>query len=232
MNRETWLNQLAELMRPRFAELGFPLPAFRVSVGFTAAGKSMKVAAECWHNSASADRHFEILISPINDDAMKMAGDLAHELIHAAVGFKCKHKGNFEKIALAIGLARPMTATTPGPTFVEWAKPFLEQLGPLPHARISWLERSPRPVGEDGEEIEGDEDEGGSSNAKKKQSTRMLKAACRARVQDEGGEFEECGYTVRLSKKWALKLGACCPAHGALEIDGMDEPGDGEQDAE
>lgn len=217
MNRETWLNDLAVMMAPRFAEMGFPLPPFRVSVGFTAAGKSMKIAAECWHNSASKDRHFEILISPINDDAMKMAGDLAHELTHAAVGFKCNHKGDFAKVVLALGLKRPLTATTPGPAFIEWAQPFLDKLGPLPHARLSWLERSPRPPGEGGVDGEDDETEGGSSNAKKKQTTRMLKATCTR---------EDCGYTVRLSKKWASKLGACCPAHGAITIEGLDLPDD------
>ena len=44
----------------------------------------------------------------------------------------------------------------------------------------------------------------------------MLKACC-----------EECGYTVRLSKKWALELGAQCPSHGAMEVGGLD----GEEDA-
>lgn len=216
-NRETWLNELAALMAPRFAELGYPLPHFRVAIAFTSAGKSMKVAGECWNSSSSADKHFEVMISPILDDAMAVAATLAHELAHAAVGLKHKHGGAFATVVLALGLKRPLTATTAGPAFIEWAQPMIDQLGALPHARLSWMERSPRAPGEVGED--GEDDGPGSSNAKPKQSTRMLKATC---AHDVDGE--PCGYTVRLSKKWALKLGACCPVHGALEIEGLDEP--------
>lgn len=45
---------------------------------------------------------------------------------------------------------------------------------------------------------------------KKKQSSRMMKAFCKA---------EGCGYTVRLSRKWADKLGAVCPEHGMMDIE-------------
>lgn len=45
----------------------------------------------------------------------------------------------------------------------------------------------------------------------KKQSTRMLKAEC-----------DTCGYTVRLSKKWLVEVGAPhCPAHGEMSCDEM-----------
>ncbi len=43
----------------------------------------------------------------------------------------------------------------------------------------------------------------------KKQTTRLLKAEC-----------GECGYVVRITRKWADELGACCPAHGNMEVDG------------
>lgn len=222
MNRETWLNEMAVLMAPRFEELGYPLPKFRVAVGWTSAGKTSGVAGECWHSSASADKAFEILIAPILDDSMDVAGTLAHELIHAAVGFHHKHKGDFQKVALALGLQRPMTATTPGPAFKEWANPFIEKLGALPHAKI--LLRpvfTPRGESADADDAGDDEQERpehGSSNAKPRQSTRMLKAACTA--PDSDGK--PCGYTVRLSKKWALDLGATCPLHGAMDVEGMD----------
>lgn len=226
MNRETWLNDLANMMAPRFEELGFRLPKFRVAVGWTSAGKVSNVGGECWHSSRSADGAFEILCAPILDDSMTVAGTLAHELTHAAVGFECGHKGDFKRVAVALGLVGKMTATTPGPEFVKWATPFLDQLGKLPHARIM-LNPEPRSA----EELaEGAGDDGvperGSSNAKPKQSTRMLKAACSADV-----DGQPCGYTVRLTKKWALKYGACCPVHGAMEVEGADESG-GEDDAD
>lgn len=234
MNRETWLNALAALMAPRFEELGKPIPKFRVAVGWTSAGKTSKIGGECWHSSNSADKVFEILCAPILDDSMEVAAVLAHELSHAAAGFKHGHKGDFATLMKSLGLVRPYTSSVPGPQFKEWVQPFLDKLGKIPHARIMLQpERSPRDLAEDA----GDEgvDEGGSSNQKKKQTTRMLKATCQAiAAQDGSGETEPgqpCGYTVRLSKKWAVKYGACCPVHGSMEVEGADESG-GEDDAD
>ncbi len=223
MNRETWLNDLANLMAPRFVEMGFPLPKYRVAIGWTGAGKVSFVGAECWHPSRSADGVFEIIIAPITDDSMMVAGHLIHELIHAAVGFECGHKGDFKKVALAVGLKGPMTATTPGPAFIEYAQPFLDQLGKLPHARIM-LNPTRQPAGDEGEGDDGEAEAPagkGSSNAKPKQSTRMLKACCAV----PGDDGAPCGYTVRLTKKWALKLGAACPVHGGMEVEGADDEG-------
>ncbi|WOH61958.1 transcription elongation protein SprT [Bradyrhizobium sp. BWC-3-1] len=228
MNRETWLNQLAELMAPRFEEMGKPIPKFRVAVGWTSAGKTSKVGGECWHSNNSADNVFEILCAPIVDDSMEVAAILAHELSHAAAGFKHGHKGDFAKLMAALGLSRPFTSSIAGPRFKEWVQPFLDKLGNIPHARIMLKpERTPREVAEDAGDEGVDEDEGGSSNQKKKQTTRMLKATC-----DKEVDGQPCGYTVRLSKKWAQQLGACCPEHGAMEVEGADDaPGDDDADA-
>lgn len=219
MNRETWLNEMAALMAPRFEELGYPLPKYRVAVGWTSAGKSTAVAGECWHSSVSSDATFEILIAPLRDDSMAIAGTLAHELAHAAVGFHHKHGGDFAKVVLALGLLRPVTASQPGPAFKEWAQPFLDQLGPIPHAKVL-LQPEPQPAAprrQDDDEGEEEPEFRPSSNAKPKQTTRLLKAACQA-ANDDG---EPCGYTVRITKKWAEQLGAQCPVHGSMEIEGV-----------
>lgn len=221
INRETWLNELAKLMEPRFEELGYPLPKFRVAVGWTSAGRSAAVAGECWHSSASADATFEILIAPLRDDSMAIAGTLAHELTHAAVGFEHKHGGAFAKVVLALGLTRPVTHSGVGPAFIEWAQPFIDQLGPIPHAKIV-LDPAMRPArprdddaGEGGGDGEAEAPEFGSSNAKPKQSARLIKAICQS--EREG---EACGYTVRITKKWINELGApCCPVHGSMDIE-------------
>lgn len=215
-NRETWLNNLATMMAPKFEELGFPLPAFRVSIGFTGGGMRSRANGECWHASASADRRFEILIRPDMADPVDVAAILAHELTHAAVGFAHKHGGDFAKVMAKLGMSRPFTSSVPGEAFKSWVAPFLEQLGALPHAPLMFRQGAQRGEGGEGADVEGDEGgaEGGSSNAKKKQSTRLLKAAC---------THDGCGYTVRLSKKWALKLGAVCPEHGAMDIEGLED---------
>lgn len=221
MNRETWLNELAALMAPRFEELGYPIPKFRVAVGWTSAGKVSHVGGECWHSKNSADGVFEILVAPILDDSMTVAAVLAHELTHAAAGFQHGHKGDFAKVMQELGMMRPFTSSVPGDDFKEWVTPFLESLGKIPHAKIMLRPERQRIKGDDSgeDESEGDDDsEGGSSNQKKKQTTRMLKACCTKESQGEDGVLRQCGYTVRLSKKWMDKLGACCPLHGVIEV--------------
>lgn len=213
MNRETWLNEMAARMAPRFAELGHALPKFRVAVGWTSAGKTSKIGGECWHSKNSADGVFEILVAPILDDSMHVAAVLAHELNHAAVGFEHHHKGEFAVMMGNLGMKRPFTSSVAGPDFEAWVKPFLDELGNIPHARI--ILKPLRPANDNGdqnEDGEGDDDElGGSSNAKKKQTTRLKKCIC-----------SQCGYTVRVTQKWLDEGPPHCPHHGAMDTDADD----------
>lgn len=172
----------------------------------------------CYHSSASADGRFEIFIVPKMADPMDVAAILAHELTHAAVGFKCGHKGDFAKVVSALGFPRPFTNFGLTDALRAWLQPMLDKLGPLPHAPLMELEQEGRRGAGDGTEGEEGEGERTSSNDKPKQSTRLLKAACAHEV-----DGKPCGYTVRLSKKWALQLGACCPVHGAMEVEGLED---------
>lgn len=208
--REAWLNAMADRMAPRFEALGFPLPPFRVSIGFTSGGQRSKANAEVWSDAACEDGRFHIFICPDYDEPVMVASLLAHELAHAAVGLDQGHGGNFARVALTIGLKRPLTATTPGPKFEEWVAPFVEELGTFPHKRLEFsrgmrMQRRKRAAAGMAEtEIEEVESEPVTS-APPKQGTRLLKAWC-----------EECGYTVRVTKKW-LEVGAPhCPKHGAM----------------
>jgi hypothetical protein len=81
-------------------------------------------------SSVTRDDHHEIIISPVLADPVRIAGVLTHELIHAAVGVKCGHKGPFRALALGIGLEGKMTATTEGEAFKRLAQPILDGLGP------------------------------------------------------------------------------------------------------
>ena len=75
------------------------------------------------------------MISLVLSDPMRVAGVLAHELVHATVGTQHGHKGPFTKLAKAIGLEGKMTATTEGDAFKQAVAPILEAVGPYPH----WL---------------------------------------------------------------------------------------------
>ena len=137
--RENWLNALAKLYMPRFAALGYPLPPFRVSCGFTSRGAKTNRIGECWASSCSKDAHHEIFINPIKDDPLEVSQILCHELIHAAVGLQCKHKDPFKAVALSFGLVGPMTSTTAGPEFIKYVTPLLAKVGPYPHAKLDAL---------------------------------------------------------------------------------------------
>ena len=87
---------------------------------------------------------------------MEIAGILAHELTHAAVGIDKGHGRAFRRVAIAIGLTGKMTATVPGDAFKQRVEPILKKLGAIPHARLSW----------------------GELRGPKKQTTRMIKCEC------------------------------------------------------
>ncbi len=178
MNRETYLTRLAKGLEPLFKQHGATLPPYRVTCGWPSSGglaaKTRRIG-ECWSSSASADGTHEIIISMALDDPMTVAATLAHEMVHAAVGIEAGHGAPFRRLALAIGLEGKMTATRAGEAFKQYVAPILEKLGDYPHARIDYEKR-------------------------KKQSTRLVKAAC-----------PSCGYTVRLSRKWFDVGAPICP---------------------
>jgi hypothetical protein len=120
-------------MRPMFEAAGFPIPRnVRLTCGFphtkSFAAKNRRLG-ECWGEANSGDGHFEIMVSPVLEDPMRVAGVLAHELVHASVGLECEHKGNFPKLATAIGLEGKMSATTEGAAFKRDLAPILDAVG-------------------------------------------------------------------------------------------------------
>lgn len=202
------MNLVAEKMAPVFKEAGYPLPPYRLSIGFTSAGESDRVAGECWSPSSSDDGSHEIFIAPGQSESDDVAATLCHELIHAAVGLKEGHKGPFRIMAKHWGLAGKMTATTAGPRFKAWMEGVIEELGEIPHANLRYgrraVSRAAPAAPESGQEIESRAEEPASTRPPK-EATRMLKASC-----------EECGYTVRVTRKW-LEIGPPhCPNHGAM----------------
>lgn len=157
VNREHWLTECAKLIEKEiFKPLGFKLPKkWRVACGFpskSGLSSSLRRIGEHWNPACSSDKTHEIIISITLSDKIKVAGILAHELIHA-VHPEDGHGSKFRHLALAIGLEGKMTATTEGPLFKENIKPILARLGKYPHANLD------------------------SSN-RKKQGTRMIKGEC------------------------------------------------------
>jgi len=161
-HREAWLLDLIERMRPLFSLHDHELPdKIRVTCGFPSRRPLNGVKNQCvgqvWEATSSKDAHYEVMVSPILDDTMRVAATVAHELVHVAVGLEHDHKTPFKRLAKAIGLEGKMTATQAGPEFIEWVLPVLEGVGPYPHAAL---------------------DARGKSSGPKKQTTRLLKIQC------------------------------------------------------
>jgi len=157
--REDWLQQMIDLLRPDFDAVGAPLPEkIRVSCGFpskSALAKKARRIGECWGVESSEDKSFQVFVSPVLCESVEVAGTLVHELVHAAVGIECKHRGAFPKIAKAIGLEGKMTETTVGEGLAAKLKELIAKLGEYPHARLV------------------------AANKPKTQTTRMLKVICK-----------------------------------------------------
>lgn len=179
-NREDWLNAAVSELRPFFSAVGKPLPEnVRVTCGFPSNAKRSGAIGECWADTASADKTFEVLISPVLDDPVKVFEVLVHELCHATAG-AMNHGVNFQKVANLMHLAPSSTragwkATGQAATFAAQYGDIIKSLDAYPHAALSMT-------------------------TKKTQGTRMLKAVC-----------PSCGYTVRLTSKWAALGLPSCP---------------------
>jgi hypothetical protein len=214
--REQWLDRAIDLMRSEFQAAGSPLPEnLAVSCSWPS-GNPRTVIGECWVAEASSRGYVEVFISPVLDHVAGIQGvlvTLRHELVHAAG--RRGHGKEFKALAVELGLSGPMTATVASPElldFINWT--LLPQLGKYPHGAITGRGEILVPPTEPGDKpiiLRPDD-------RPKKQSARMLKAEC-----------PECGYTIRLSKRWAAVGLPSCPTDGAaLALDGAGEANEGE----
>lgn len=157
--REEWLRAAIAAVRPIFTDTTLPA-IVHVSCGFPsvrALSNRNRSIGECWYRDASSDGNHHIFISPTisHDEPVKVLETLVHELVHAAVGHECGHKGAFKQTAQAVGLEGRMTATHAGQRLLDQLTPIAKALGPYPHATLNPLKRPT-----------------------KKQGTRMLKLEC------------------------------------------------------
>lgn len=193
--REEWLIEATGLLMHRFAaKAGVIIPSVKVSVGWPGGGgRKNAVIGQCWHKDAAADKVAHIFISPVLDDPSRVLDVLAHELVHAVDENASGHKGNFAKIAKAIGLTGKMTATVAGPDLTRHLKALTVILGDYPHGALL----SP----------------GDGADGPKKQGTRMLKVTCAETTEGDA-------YTVRMTRKWLDAYGTPkCPCHDARMIE-------------
>jgi hypothetical protein len=204
LTRERWLNKVATALTPTFKRLGHTVPPLRISTGFTSKGRIGSAVAECWTDRADADRKYQIFIDPRDDSPVEVINSVAHEIIHAAVGLKCGHRGDFAKVAKALGMLPPMPSTPSGPDFVALAEAIIAKVGPYPHAALQVSRKRPSTPA-DGAVVDlPAKPEPVStiiSSGPKPQRARLLKAEC-----------PSCRYTVRVTKKWLAVAAPTCPS--------------------
>lgn len=212
--RESWLASAVEVFRPRFAEIGFPLPEkLRVAVGFGPTGarqESAKVMGVCLHTACSLDGVNEIWISPEAETTSYMLALLIHELCHAAINNEDDHGGRFAEMMTRLGMEGRMTEANPSLTLEAELVTIAESLGEYPGARVDLAGIFTRlPVGPDGMVIPlGDLP---ISSGPKKQGTRQLKVSC---VQNDC-EAGEAGYKLRMTQTHIERFGTpICPGCG------------------
>lgn len=139
--REQWLEAAVIELQPLFKEVGVELPPVRVSVGWPhrgGTGDKAKVIGECWKKSVAEDGVTQIFISPLL--GTEAIGILVHELIHAWDDCESGHKGEFARIARAIGLVGKLTVTTVSDELSEKLKVVLAALGEYPHSPLNPVE--------------------------------------------------------------------------------------------
>jgi hypothetical protein len=139
LTREAWLHRAIEAFRPRFDQIGLPLPTkLHVSVGFGygSRAESKYILGQCWARRASADGVNHIFLGPQEGDSAAMLVSLLHELIHAADDCQSGHKGAVAEAATRLGFGGPMTRTPPGIELAAEVITLAEALGPFPHARL------------------------------------------------------------------------------------------------
>ncbi len=157
INREHWLTEaVACLEREVFGNYSIP-SNLRVSCGLPSKGAfstKKRTVGQCWDAEATIDKHFEIYISPVLSDPLKVLATLVHEIVHAVAGIKAKHRGAFKKIAKDVGLEGKMTATVAGERLTKTLMHVAEELGVYPMGALH------------------------SNEQEKKQSTRMIKLEC------------------------------------------------------
>jgi hypothetical protein len=187
--REEWLTAGIEEVRSLFDLSGKSLPKqIRVACGFPLHALRSGAIGECWISTASADGTFEILIHPGLADPVKVFEVLIHELCHATAG-AFNHGVNFQKIAKAMHLQATGRGREPWKS-TEGDADFIPTYADI----ITSLGDYPHAELKSDRQI-------------KKQTTRLLKATC-----------PSCGYTVRLTAKWAAQGLPTCPCGDDLAL--------------
>jgi hypothetical protein len=189
LNREDWLGKAAILLAELLEGIdNAEVPPMRISVGFPGGRSNRNITVgQCWPTTAAEDGVAQIFISPIRgeDETVHVLATLLHEMIHAIDDCSSGHRGNFLRIAKAVGFTPKYTSSDNRTEELnEQLQEIGDRLGLFPHPALIT--------------------KGRAADEPKKQTTRMLKLTC----------VEGSGYTVRTTRKWLDEVGPpACGCH-------------------
>ncbi len=144
--RESWLLAAVSKLAPLLKKHGVGMPEkYAVSCGFPKSRN--KAIGQCWPPNCTEDETSHMFVCPSIQQATRVLDILAHEMIHAAVGLECKHRGKFRVIAKAIGLEGKMTETFVGEDnpLMKTLRQISESLGTYPHSALTRQATATRP---------------------------------------------------------------------------------------
>ncbi len=137
MNREEWLEQAVEKMRPWFEGMEAEPPAvIRVSTGWSRGAKKNQVGW-CWKSDVAADASSNIFISPERSEEIGILATLLHEMCHASDDCRDSHAGRFRRLWRLQGFEGRPTTSQPGEALYGRLQALAEALGPYPHVNLN-----------------------------------------------------------------------------------------------
>jgi hypothetical protein len=199
--REEWLTAAIEKLTPKFEANGYKVPKLRVSGGWPSSGGTAakkRTLGQAWAPEAASDGVAQIFISPYIEHPLhlepltKDACGVLPVLLHEICHPVVGNKEKHNKVfkKCATGVGLEGKMTS-------------THAG---EACVVWLEQVAKELG-DYPNARLDLTKGPT----KKQGTRMIKCTCKN---------DECGFTVRTTKKWLEEVGhPHCPKHGEMESD-------------
>jgi hypothetical protein len=191
--REEWLNGMAGRLLDEYG-IADP-PAIRVSCGWGGAapgGRVDCVRGVCYSEDSSADKTREIFISPMLAEPLAVAQALAHELVHALVGFGAGHGPTFAEFGHTVGLAGAPEQMIPGSELTDKIMEWITGMPEYPHAVLAPPPPEPPPPA-----------------PTPPQPTRLLKGMC-----------PSCEYVIRVTLKWASRGMPTCYCGGLIALVG------------
>jgi hypothetical protein len=152
MNREAWLNRLAEMLRPWFRDAGYPIKG-RMSISMAALNRS--TLGNCRPTYDENGQKHHIFITAYEDgqmsDPVEVGCVLVHEILHPVMPLGTGHGAAFQRAMKPLDLIGKATATMGGAKLRAHVTELLRHLPLLPrHGVNAPPPRMPRGGGNSG----------------------------------------------------------------------------------